>query len=322
MQPYSFLSALPAVLALAGFVCYQMLAANRSGDEITRRIVDKLRREAPTETPDQRLNAKQVEHLLSTQQRLREVAGTQDYLLLQQALKQQFYISLAVYLATIGFVAWSVYLFVHQSTVKKDLSVDQIVLSDREPEAEGLLVDLDPLTVSWEAQGEPEDVKVFLENVDTHARTDAKVASSSELKLSFERQDYSALRARREKGANNRLRAVVQAQKSSFRSDPGDVQVGMVMLTLADSTGIDVAAMIDNSRIVNYSFDGKVVIPSKNGGGNPISIGPDIPYDFRKRKVQQANNYDWDEVKAVYLGPDDGHLVRYEYLIDNALKRR
>jgi hypothetical protein len=56
MQPYQFLAALPAVLALAGFVLYQMLGATRSGDRITGRIVDKLRRDAPGETPDDRLS--------------------------------------------------------------------------------------------------------------------------------------------------------------------------------------------------------------------------------------------------------------------------
>jgi hypothetical protein len=43
VQPYALLSALPALLALAGFVLYQVLGANKAGDEISRRILDKLR---------------------------------------------------------------------------------------------------------------------------------------------------------------------------------------------------------------------------------------------------------------------------------------
>jgi len=97
---------------LAGFVLYQVLGANKSGDEISRRIVEKLRTAAPKEfKPDQRLNAKQVERLLEHGERLKALVGEQDFRLLKQALTQQFVISLVVYLLGLGFCAWSVYLF-------------------------------------------------------------------------------------------------------------------------------------------------------------------------------------------------------------------
>jgi hypothetical protein len=61
LSPYSFLAALPAILGFAGFVLYQFLGTNRSGDEITRRIVDKLRKNAPSKVErDQRLTGKDV----------------------------------------------------------------------------------------------------------------------------------------------------------------------------------------------------------------------------------------------------------------------
>jgi hypothetical protein len=56
MTPYSFLAALPTLLALAGFVVYQLVGTNRSGDEITRRIVDKLRKNAPTKLTEDRVS--------------------------------------------------------------------------------------------------------------------------------------------------------------------------------------------------------------------------------------------------------------------------
>jgi hypothetical protein len=113
VEVYSFLRALPALLALAGFVLYHVLAVNKSGDEISRRIVDKLRTAAPSEfTPDQRLAAKQVERILEHRQQLKELVGEQDFRLLKQALTQQFVITIVVYVLTLGFCAWSVYLFV------------------------------------------------------------------------------------------------------------------------------------------------------------------------------------------------------------------
>ena len=112
-QAYSFLSALPALLGIAGFVLYQVVGSNKAGDEISRRIVDKLRRSVSGDAvPDKRLTPRQVAGLLEQQHRLKEVVGMHDFLLLQQALKQQFILTIIVYVLTLGFCGWSAYLFV------------------------------------------------------------------------------------------------------------------------------------------------------------------------------------------------------------------
>jgi hypothetical protein len=130
MEPYTFLSALPALLGLAGFVLYQVLGANKSGDEISGRIIEKLRSGMTGEVPpDQRLTPKQVERLLEQQQRLRKLVGEQDFHLLKQALTQQFIITVLVYVLALGFCSWSVYLFVQSPTLQKkanDASGQQI----------------------------------------------------------------------------------------------------------------------------------------------------------------------------------------------------
>jgi len=113
VQPFFFLSALPALLGLAGFVLYQVLGANKSGDEISRRIIEKLRSGSGGDVPpDQRLTPKQVERLLEQQQRFRKLVGEHDFHLLKQALTQQFVITILVYVLALGFCAWSVHLFV------------------------------------------------------------------------------------------------------------------------------------------------------------------------------------------------------------------
>jgi hypothetical protein len=118
VQPYTFLSALPALLGLAGFVLYQVLGANKSGGEISGRIIEKLRNGVTGEVPpDQRLTPKQVERLIEQQQRLRVLVGEQDFHLLKQALTQQFVITILVYVLALGFCSWSVYLFAHSPTL-------------------------------------------------------------------------------------------------------------------------------------------------------------------------------------------------------------
>lgn len=113
VQIYSFLASLPAILGLAGFVLYHILGSNRSGDDISRRIVDKLRAvAAPTPELDKRLTPKQLAGLLERQRELKQRVDSQDYALLMRSLKQQFWTTLVVYVLGLGFCAWSVYLYV------------------------------------------------------------------------------------------------------------------------------------------------------------------------------------------------------------------
>jgi hypothetical protein len=114
VQPYTFLSGLPALLGLAGFVLYQVLWANKAGDEVSRRIIDKIRIGATGDRLDQRLTPRQVARLVEQQQKLRHSVGEHDFHLLKQALTQQFVLTVITYVLTLGFCGWSVYLFVQQ----------------------------------------------------------------------------------------------------------------------------------------------------------------------------------------------------------------
>ncbi len=148
MEPYHFLAALPAVLALSGFIAYQLLRRSSSGDEVTRRIVEKLRRDAPNAIPpDQRLSADQVERVLTGDQNLRQLIGEQDFLLLKQTLQQQFIVSLAVYVLAATLCALSIVLFLRHENQKKQLKLSDMSLTDPNGASNGIAVDLDPLDV-------------------------------------------------------------------------------------------------------------------------------------------------------------------------------
>ena len=324
MPPYTFLAALPALLGLAGFVLYQSLGAHRYGKEITQRIVDKLRRESPTAGAlDERLKASQVELLLRGNQQLQRIVGRQDFLLLQQALRQQFVISLVVYVLAISFCAYSIFLFAQQAATKKELKLDHLSMSSTEPRSKGLPVDLDPLQLSWVTTGEPEDVKAYLENIQTSLRTAPVIAPSAINKVLFSPEIYRGLLVDRKRGGSNQIRAVVQTKKAAFASDPVDLRVGITVLTLVYSDGLlDIAAMIDNRRIEFYDFDTKVVVPPRNSSGKYFSVGPHIPYYFKKIKVPRPHALDWDSINAVYFGPDDSRTVRFQFVVDNSLKER
>ena len=322
MSPYTFLAALPALLGFGGFVLYQSLGAHRYGREITQRIVDKLRRESTTaEAPDERLRASQVERLLRGNQELQKIVGQQDFQLLQQALRQQFVISLVVYVLAISFCGYSVYLFAQEATAKKELKLDHFSLSSVDPRSKGLPVDLDQLQLSWVAAGEPEDVKAYLENVQSSLRTAPLIVPSAANKVLFAPDTYRGLLVNRDRGQSNQIRSVVQTKKAAFASDPVDLLVGITVMILVDSDGLlDVAALIDNMRVPYYDFDTKVVVPPRRSSAKYFSVGPQILYYFKKVHIPRPRALDWDSINAVYFGPDDPRIVRFQFVVDNSLK--
>jgi hypothetical protein len=322
LEPYHFLAALPAILAFAGFISNELLRRSGSGDEVTRRIVEKLRTAAPTAiSPDQRLNSDQVERVLKGDQTLRGFVGEQDFLLLQQTLKQQFVISLAVYGLAAVLCALSIILFIRQESAKKQLALTDISLTDSSDLARGAVVDLDPLDIKWSSSGEAEDIDVYLENVQTSLRTVSVKCHSSENVVHFSPDTFKALLADRTMGHANRLRAVLQSKTESFSSKPVEVSVGLTVLTLLDQKAmLTVAAMIDNSRLPFYDFQAKIVVLGRTGNRAPLSIGPNIPYQFKSLKVTHPKELDWDNARGVYFFPDDPRSVRFEWLIEDTFR--
>lgn len=321
MTPYKFLAALPALLALAGFVLYQLLGTNRSGDEVTRRIIGKLRQKAPAKIDkDQRLTAGQIERLLLADQELQRLIGEQDFLLLKQALRQQFITSLTVYSLAILFCALSAFLFARQAQAKKELQIDHFSFSSLDTNSAGMPVDIDALEVSWQSLGEPEDVTAYLENVQTRAKTGSVNVPASEHTVRFQPNFYRSILVNRQQGETNQVRAVLQSKRAAFASGVLDLPVGFTVLAVVDSAAqLTVAAMIDNSRIPNYDFEAKIVVPWRSQAARFLSIGPTIPYRFTPQKISHPKQLDWTSAKGVYIGPGDSRLVRFQFLVDNSL---
>jgi hypothetical protein len=321
VQPYSFLASLPALLGFCGFIVYQFLGSRGKGEPITQKIVEKLRREAPgAVAPDKRLAPAQVERLLHGNQKLQKLVGEQDFLLLQQALKQQFVITIVVYLLAVSLCILSVILFVRQSQESKALHMENVSLSDTSTAAGQHLVDLDALQGQWHASGEPEDVQAYVENVQTGARSEALSVPSSQGSVSFETASYRPVLTDRTRGGKNRIRLVLQSRKATFKSDVKDLEVGITVLTLLDGDArLTVAAMIDNSRIAFYDFRAKIMVPGRNLATAPLSVGEQILYQAHPLTVRRPAQYDWDEAKGVYFGPDDAALVRFQFLIDHSV---
>ncbi len=319
MSAMQFLSALPALLGLTGFVVYFFLARNQAGDRITLDIVGKLRREAPGSLPkgSDKLDAANLAKLIESDATLRAKVSEQDFQLLRDALRQQFVTSLTVYGACGLIFLAGVALFVYMTVRPTPVSLSSISVESTDPVAEGLPVDLDGLRVRWSSQGDPDDIAVALEAMETGRRTRAKTVHSGEGQVQFDPEEYSNVLVNRSHGGENRMRAVIQTAKSAFISPEFSMHVGTTILAAhLEPVRVKIMGLIDNKAIDFYDFEAKLVLWGSSSGQalSPFTYGGKIKYGKNDFLLDSKVTYDWSTAKLVYFGPDDRRLVRTQLL--------
>ena len=314
-----FLSSLPALLGLTGFVVYYFLARHRGGDRITADIVARLRQNIPDRLPEhpETLGRAALMALLEGDTQLRASVSEQDFQLLRDALRQQFITSVLVYgLSVLVFLA-GVGLYVYVSTRPTPVTISSIAAESTDSQAAGMAVDLDPLRVSWSAAGDPEDIAVVLEAMDSHRRTEPKTVRSTESQVVFSPAEYQSILGSRNHGESNRVRAVLQTARSSFFSSEFPIQVGTTIIAVhIEPLRVKIIGMIDNSAIPNYNFEAKLLLWARAGQAAPapMSYGGNIEYGHNDFLLNSALHYDWASAKLAYLGPDDRRTVRTQLL--------
>jgi len=102
MSINQFLSGLPAIIAILGFVTYQLLRRFEKGDKLTQSIIDKLKISSPELAEKYSgLRPAQLEQLLKQDQALKKLVTEEDYKLLGMALRHQFIKSIIVYVIVV-----------------------------------------------------------------------------------------------------------------------------------------------------------------------------------------------------------------------------
>jgi hypothetical protein len=92
-------AAVPAILGLTGFIAYSLLRRTKGNDQITLRIIDKIRSNAPDLYADRlaNMNPSALGKAIAVNGRLRSQVGEHDFQLLQAVIRNQFVTSLVVY---------------------------------------------------------------------------------------------------------------------------------------------------------------------------------------------------------------------------------
>jgi len=308
----AFLSSLPAILGLTGFIVLWLLRNNSKGDATTRQILDKVRRDAPEVARHfEGLKGKQLERVILNDQALQGVLSDADNKLLRQALMQQFILSLVVYVLCAGLFCFGVVMFLRQISMPPKLKVSGFGMESTSELAKGKAVDLDDIVVTWKAEGTAEDVLVYMENVQTSRRSAELRTSSAQQRLIFPRDSFRPCLTDRAAGRSNRVRIVCQAKEAIFQSSDFDLLVGINIWGFYDEekSSVRLAAMIDHSLVQGYQFEAKAMVWTKGPSPQILTFGGPMrgQGDFR---VEQPQTIRWDTLQIVYLGPDDSSVIR------------
>jgi|SRR5579862_9689954 len=309
-----FLAALPAILALTGFVLFLVLRSHGS-DETTKRLLQKVRNRDPSVIGKYpaKLSEPALAQLLVRDQEFRKVIGEHDFALLQQVLRNRFVLSLVVYaLCGILFLA-GVAMFVWVAMRPEPLRVSNVTIANQTPESHGILVDLDPLVITWDASGHSSDADLWMENVDTLVRSAMIRSAATDREATLTPEQYRPVLAERRHRGVNRVRAVVSWQDGTAKSATTDLHVGTTITVVGFPERLKIIARIDNEPIPFHDFETKVLLWRRRPS-EVTTYGGLIRYGSNDFPLVEPDRIDWATIKGAYLGPDDPSIVRFEFL--------
>ena len=272
MNIYDLVDSWPAVLAIAGLIMYQLIKTHH-GDL---KILEKVRPVNPEVHKE----------------------------LIEKFSRRKYNISI---ICSILFV-YAV--FVYQKNRPKPLKIENIHLSSSHPDAKGYAVDLDELTIQWDSSGEPEDVDIYMENMDSERRTREFKANSSEGSLKLFVEDYEPLLERRRFKESNRVRIVVRSKNKPFKSKEFDLYVGMEIVAAMANNGTMITAEIDGAIYSYYKFLVVISVNKKNGENYVERLGPITGREF----YPNINLQDYNRKGAIlmlYLYPDQEDDIKF-----------
>lgn len=308
-----------------GLLVHVFWTSKRPGDDLFKSIVEKVRRDPNLDaeiyagmTPARLRNA------IASDERVRTKVNEQDLEILTLLIRSQFKTTLLVLAGCIGLVILTVVLFRTDPFRPRPTAVSQVEMASADHRSDGVLVDVFPLLVRWQATGKEQLVSVTLQNAVTGRRTAAKQIISSARSLRFSPTDVRPILSSREHGRSNLIRAVVDTQTDSASSQIEELHVGITVSLLVSGTLITpdgeqanvhhLAATIDDSSDslpVPYRISAQLVGEYWSGEKFVQILKTEGHEGFVD--LQAADRIRWSaghELK--YVGPEDPRKVLTE----------
>ena len=314
---WPLLYGLPPLLGVLGLLAFFVTRNQQRLDQVTHEVVDRLRktvRGAGGKALD-RLGPRQLARLLEQDQTIRAAVSEQDYALFQRVLAdlrvgRLATLAVVVVLFVVGVCG---FLYLHRLADQRRVRADDLRLTDDSERAAGLLVDTDPLRVTWSPAGDPADIEVELENPRTGKITQAKRVRSSDGAVLFSADEYRPILGQRQFGQSNPVRARAKAADRSFESKEHDLFVGVTIRGFPDfkAGGVVVGAFVDNSTDWNPNFGWSGDVVYRRKGETKPTVLPD--QEFKQGDtlfLADFDRIDWRTFGMTYREPVEPRAVR------------
>ena len=282
------------------------------------RIVDKAGHNPAVDKDGYNLKAlspRQVARLIATDQAFRQAVSDGDRRLLERVIEDAKWqrTVIGVLIALVFSVAVIAFLYMHQRVESRRLRISEIRVLDDELRAEGLLVDTDPLRISWNHDGEPTDIEVGVENPRDRLVSQFRRVRSSEGQIQFAPADYRPVLTNRYPNGRNPIRVVVRGPDESFLSSEFEVAVSITIKTFHRDRTVYLSALIDDSTttLPHYFWRGDVVYRLRDTGQLKVIDGGEFQNPLAELILADYDRIDWEQFGVTYHGPDDRRLIRY-----------
>lgn len=258
---YDFLTALPAILGIVGFVIYLLVKKSISKDPVVNSILEKLKYEEPSYYKDiLKLSPSEKSQILKSDNILREKISESDRKIINRIVTNHYRTNVFVYVICSLLLITGLYLFVRP----KPLNVSSIHIQNAEADDNDFIVDIDPITVTWTSNGQNDEVEVVLENIQTGKQTKRYRALASDGYMKFLSDDfynYDKILDNRIPNESNRIRAIIYSETETFNSKPYELKVGVKIICYPEaSNSLRFNAIVDQYIIDNFHFAPKIAL--------------------------------------------------------------
>ncbi len=330
-----FFQSLPAVLGVTVFFVFLWVGQSRRWGNNFQDIISRLRNNPTLDVASyKKLSPLTALYVLSKDAEVKAEVNNQDYKLLKLLSVFQAALIVLVFVICAGMVLYSVSVFREDMFRPKPLVIEGIEFKAIEAQADGLLVDLDPIRVVWESRGEEMEVSVLLENIDTKSRTRRKITISSRRFVDFEPKDLRNILHNRNYKGKNRIRALLETSNDTFDSGIVSIFVGLQVKLVVQFLLVQPGKDDRRINLLNASINGwtqkllssrpngileqyclKGIFFSKQKSGAEMAQTVDSCKKMSDIRGEVTLNWidriDWRKpYRFEYHGPDDPRLVR------------
>lgn len=257
---YEFLAALPAMLGITGFVIYLIIKKSVSNDPVINSILEKLKYEEPSYYKHiLKLTPSEKSKILINDAKLREKVSEADRKIINRVITTHYRTNIFVYVICSLLLISGVYLYIRP----KPLTISSIQIQNAETEDYDLIVDIDPIVITWISNGNNEAVEVVLENIQTGKQSERykALASDGQIKiLADDFYNYDKILSNRTPNESNRIRAIIYSDNESFNSKPFELKVGVKIICYPESNMLIFNAIVDQYIIDNFHFAPQIAL--------------------------------------------------------------